>query len=137
MGLGEERPTILYFLSDNGEFQRIGKLEDVAFQRDGTEEKGTLEYMTSFADGEIVGTVKLPRCHSRKRYVKLLMAEGVCRNASNFHADVLRDMGYSWGKAWRLHIFWKAFAGAYEDAIKPVLPQPLSEEEREIKCLQE
>ena len=128
MGPREKRPDILYFLSDNGEYQRIGKLEDVAFQCDGTEEKGALEYITSFADVEIVGTVKLPRCHSRKRYVKLLMAEGVGRNAANFHADVLRDMGYSWGKAWISHIFWKAFAGGYEDAIKPILTQSLSEE---------
>lgn len=137
MGTGEERPAILYFLSDNGEFQRIGKLGDVTFQCDGTEEKGALEYITSFADLEVTGTVEIPHCHSRKRYVKLLMAEGIGRNTANLHADVLRDMGYSWGKAWISHIFWKAFAGAYEDAIKPMLSQPPSEEEREIKCLQE
>ena len=137
MGPREERPPILYFLSDSGDYQRIGKLEDVTFQRDGTEEKGTLEYITRFADGEVAGTVNLPRCHSRKRYVKLLMAEGIGRNAAIFHADVLRDMGYSWEKAWISHIFWKVFAGGYEDAIKPMLPQPLPEEEREIKCLQE
>lgn len=137
MGPGEERPAILYFLSDNGEFQRIGKLEDVTFQRNGTEEKGTLEYITRFADVEIVGTVKLPRCHSRKRYVKLLMAEGIGRNTANLHADVLRDMRYSWEKAWISRILWKVFAGAYEEEIKPMLPQPLPEEEREIKWQQE
>lgn len=136
MGPGEERPTILYFLSDDGQYQRIAQPSDLQLSV-GFENEGAVEYMSRFSDVEVTGTIKGPRCHSRKRYVKLLMSEGLGRNDANLKADVLRDMGYSWGKAWISHIFWKVFAGVYEDAIKPILPQPLPEEERKIKCLQE
>lgn len=127
MGPREERPPILYFLSDNGEYQRIGKLEDVSYLCDGTEEKGTLEYITRFADGEVTGTVKLPRCQSRKRYVKLLMAAGVGKIRANRAADAVRGMGYSWEKAWHMQIFWQALVNVTDQ----ILPKPMPEEEGE------
>lgn len=137
MGPREERPSILYFLSDNGEYQRIGKLEDVTFQRDGTEEKGTLEYITRFADGEVTGTVKIPRCHSQKRYVKLLMASGKSRDFANRQANIVHARGDSWKNAWAKWIYYHTCAQITAEIFASLYPKLLPKEEREIKCLQE
>lgn len=130
MGPKNEAPAFLYHLKGDGEIQILGKLEDVQLQDD-PPEAGWLESLKLFAEmyaaAEVKGTVKIPGCRSRKRYVKLLMASGKSRNFANRQADAVHARGDSWKKAWARALYFHA----------GILPKPLPEEEREIKCLKE
>ena len=128
---------ILFFLSDDGEYMRIGCPPEwnvptvTAIQENSTEEdfKGIMRM------GTITGTVKLPTCHSRKRYVKLLMASGISKNRANLRADIALAEWKSWKSAWRAYIYFRTCATITAEIVSAVLPKKLSEEEREIQCL--
>ena len=52
---------------------------------------------------EITGYFKTPkrwRCRSRKRFIKLMMSEGISRNGAVWLADFIRKM-MPYGEAWR------------------------------------
>lgn len=65
---------------------------------------------------EITGYFKTPkrwRCRSRKRFIKLMMSEGISRNGAVWLADFMRKM-MPYGEAWRkyfLHRFWVVTVG--------------------------
>ena len=55
---------------------------------------------------EFTMTVKTPkrwRCRSRKRYIKLMMSEGITRNYAERLADFTRKL-MPYGEAWRNHL---------------------------------
>lgn len=49
-------------------------------------------------------TPKRWRCRSRKRFIKLVMSEGISRNSAEWLADFTRKMRTSYGEAWRNHL---------------------------------
>ena len=51
-------------------------------------------------------TPKRWRCGSRKRFIKLLMSEGISRNQAGSVARVARIAGVPYGELWRDYFFW-------------------------------
>lgn len=55
---------------------------------------------------EITGYFKTPkrwRCRGRKRFIKLMMSEGISRNGAVWLADFIRKM-MPYGEAWRQYV---------------------------------
>ena len=56
---------------------------------------------------EFTLTIEMPRrwrCRSRKRFIKLMMSEGVSRNNAEWLADFVRGW-MPYGEAWRNYLF--------------------------------
>lgn len=60
---------------------------------------------------EMTLTVKAPkrwRCRSRKRFIKLMMSEGVSRNGAVWLADFIRGL-MPYGEAWRQYVLFNTW----------------------------
>ena len=60
---------------------------------------------------EIVMHVKVPkrwRCRGRKRFIKLMMSEGISRNGAVWLADFIRKL-MPYGEAWRQYALFNTF----------------------------
>ena len=58
-------------------------------------------------------TPKRWRCGSRKRFIKLLMSKGICRNQAGSVAKVARIAGVPYRELWRDYFFWGGGKLAY------------------------
>lgn len=73
-----------------------------------------LEVMTMLEPMEFTMTVTTPkrwRCRGRKRFIKLMMSEGISRNYAEWLADFTRTL-MPYREAWRNHIQDKSQKGA-------------------------
>lgn len=64
------------------------------------------EGVMPLAGAEITLNIRAPkrwRCRSRKRFVKLMMSEGVSRNSAEWLADFVRGW-MPYGEAWMTHL---------------------------------
>lgn len=84
--------TIYYRIPGSDEFIEAEEIKLVQLFADSLEEKEIAKWIYS-------GTFKLRLPRSRKRFVKLLMANGYSRNKANKFADHYNRYGYSWGNA--------------------------------------
>lgn len=71
-----------------------------------------------YLDGKIYNSTttnpsKHYRCKSRKRYIKLLMGEGVERNFAEAFADIIRAFDDSYQRAWMLRCLNRENSGRY------------------------
>ena len=67
-----------------------------------------LESVLPLQEVEFAFTIKAPkrwRCKNRKRFIKLMMSEGISRNYAERLADIVRGW-MPYGKAWREYL-WK------------------------------
>ena len=68
-----------------------------------------LESVLPLQEVEFAFTIKAPkrwRCKSRKRFIKLMMSEGISRNYAEQLADYVRGW-MPYGKAWRKYLWQK------------------------------
>lgn len=104
MGEGT-RPATLYFAREDGSGTPIPcGFEEWTLPNDCV---GNVErYPVQSLDGLTMEVKsKHLRCHSRKRFVKLLMGRGWSRNAANARARRRRKEGMTYSHAWWLECF--------------------------------
>lgn len=78
-----------------------------------------------------------PKCRSRKRYIKLLMSQGLSRNSANLQAQVIRLQGQNWSTAWNRWLYFQVCEKITAELVSAVLPKKLTAEEAEIQCLKD
>lgn len=88
----------------NGEPVTMGQLPEITLATDAPEPAGMISKME-----QITMTFKTPkrwRCRSRKRFIKLVMSEGVSRNYAEWLAYFTRKwLQVSYGEAWRNNLW--------------------------------
>ena len=96
-----------YTLFLDGEpVEQIGTLPEITVAADAPEPEGMISKMEP-----ITMTLKTPkhwRCRSRKRFIKLMMSEGISRNGAVWLADFIRKL-MPYGEAWRQYAIFNTF----------------------------
>lgn len=93
-----------FFVNDAGEWRTTGVIHTADLQG---EDVG-VRYHNPSAEDSVSFKIDLPHCPSRKRFVKLLMAERTSRNDAEAAARIVREYGYSY----RYGLFWWRVAGS-------------------------
>jgi len=87
----------------------IGEIREITLAADAPE-LGDIPPMQPIEFTVQIKTPKRWRCRGRKRFVKLMMSEGITRNYAERLADFTR-MLMPYGEAWRNHILHKFWRG--------------------------
>lgn len=91
---------------DGEPMEQIGTLPEITLNENAQALKITLGKTQT-----ITMEIKMPkrwRCRSRKRFIKLMMSEGINRNYAEWLADFVREL-MPYGEAWRQYFllnFW-------------------------------
>lgn len=100
-----------YTLFLDGEpVEQIGTLPEITVAADAPEPDGVFGSLSDLSL-EMKGTFKTPkrwRCRSRKRFIKLMMSEGISRNGAVWLADFIRGL-MPYGEAWRQYVLFNTW----------------------------
>ena len=105
----ESRNDYIVYLNDVPIAQGQIQLPEITLPADAPE----LEIPSMFQPMEISMRVEIPkhwRCRSRKRFIKLVMSEGMSRNYAEKLADFTRTL-MPYGEAWRTRLIAKKWRG--------------------------
>lgn len=102
MGMESESALMNGALYLNDEPVLRGKLQEITVQVDAPESEIVLDFQLP----PLTFYIKMPkrmRCRSRKRFIKLMMSEGISRNGAVWLADFVRER-IPYEEAWRKYI---------------------------------
>ena len=99
--MGPENESVLtgYTVYSDGEPVKMGQLQEITLLEEAVAEAEN--FLAKIP--EITVYLKTPkrwRCRSRKRFIKLVMSEGVSRNKAEWLERAVRMMRMSYNEAW-------------------------------------